>query len=158
MRCWLFGGTWLLLAAASPVMAEGYGGVVPGSEVVPDNIAAEPGADAVVTWPGFQMLQSGGSRVFFQTSVAVRPQLTREGDDWLITLKGVALPSGNARLPLDTHFFNTPVTRVRAKYVAGRGVRVTLEMRSDVKPAIRTERANNGYYFTLVEFAPGDYR
>lgn len=149
---------WVPLWTAGTVSAQGYAGVVPGTEAVPENIAARPGAQAMVTWPGFQMLESGGSRVFFQTSAPVQPELSRQGSSWLITLKGVTLPAGNARLPLDTHYFNTPVQSVRAKAVSSRSVVVTLEMRGEEKPSLRTERASNGYYFTFVEFAAGQYR
>jgi len=150
----------LLTRAIGPVRAEGYHGVSPGSNTVPDGIAAQPGGAALVTWPGFQQLQSGGSRVFVQTSIPVTPNLKREGGHWQLLLPGVSLPPGNARLPLDTSFFNTPVKTVRAKPRKGEGVVVEIELRakSSVSPELRSEKASNGYFFVYVDFPPGNYK
>jgi hypothetical protein len=138
--------------------AQGYSGVAPGSNAVPDGIAAAPGSAALVTWPGFQMLPTGASRVFIQTSVEVRPDLKREGNIVYISLISVSLPKGNARLPLDTKFFNTPVKSVRAKARKDGGVVVEIDLRSNVSPSMRTERASTGYYFVYIDFPAGNYR
>jgi hypothetical protein len=141
-----------------PALAQNYSGVAPGSSAVPDGIAAAPGAAALVTWPGFQMLPNGGSRVFVQTSVEVKPDLKREGNTLHISLISVSLPKGNARLPLDTSFFNTPVKSVRAKPRKDGGVVVEIDLRANVSPSMRTERAATGYYFVYVDFPSGNYR
>lgn len=148
----------LLSALTLPSRAQDYGGVVPGSDTIPDDIAAAPGGAALVTWPGFQMMPNGGSRVFVQTSVEVTPELKRDGqsDNWQIVLAHVALPPGNARRPLDTHFFNTPVTSIRT-LARGQGVVVLLGMRAKLKPVVRTERAQSGYFFTYLEFPAGSF-
>jgi hypothetical protein len=157
-----------LLGGAMRVSAQGYDGVVPGSSAVPHNLSAAPGGDAVVTWPGFQVLGNGGSRVFVQTSVAVQPELKRDGNSWVVIIPGVTLPKGNARLPLDTQFFNTPVTSARMlplhttgkrrkQHQVGTGVSVVLEMRAEVTPKLHTEKADNGYFFTYIEFPAGTY-
>jgi hypothetical protein len=138
--------------------AQSYGGVAPGSSAVPDGIAAAPGAAALVTWPGFQMLPGGGSRVFIQTSVEVKPDLKRTGNTLHVSLVAVSLPKGNARLPLDTSFFNTPVRSVHAKARKDGGVMVEIELRSNVTPSMRTERASTGYYFVYLDFPSGSYR
>jgi hypothetical protein len=135
----------------------GYSGVAPGSNSVPDGIAAAPGAGALVTWPGFQMLPNGGSRVFIQTSVEVKPDLRREGNTLHLTLNSFALPKGNARLPLDTSFFNTPVKSVRAKAKKD-AVVVEVELRANVSPSMRNERASTGYYFVYLDFPAGNYQ
>lgn len=147
----------LLLCLAANARAQSYEGVVPGSDAIPDQIAAAPGQGALVTWPGFQMLPSGGTRVFVQTSIEVTPELKRDGEaNWQVLLPGVSLPPGNARLLLDTQFFNTPVKSVRAVARGGKVV-VLLEMRALLKPSLRTERAENGYFFTYLEFPPGSF-
>ena len=133
-----------VLTIGGAVEAQNYVGVVPGSDVTPENLPAAPGAGALVTWPGFQMMPDGSSRVFIQTSIQV-------------FLPHVALPPGNQRLALDTHFFNTPVDTVKA-VARGQGVAVLLAMRTKVQPTVRTERAASGYFFTYVEFPPGNYR
>jgi hypothetical protein len=78
------------------------------------------------------------------------------------------LPRGNARLPLDTQFFNTPVKSVQLRPLAtrgkrrktvqaGTGVSLLLEMRAQVTPKLHTEKDPSGYYFTYIEFAAGKY-
>jgi hypothetical protein len=147
----------LALLVAAPLSAQSYSGVTPGSDVLPEGIAAAPGQGALVTWPGFQMLADGGSRVFVQTTTEVTPELKRESHDgWQILLPGVSLPEGNARRPLDTHFFNTPVKTVRALH-RGKGVAILLDMRAKLQPTIRTERAQNGYFFVYMEFPAGNF-
>ncbi len=131
----------------------GYGGVVPGTGNVPEGIAAEPGSTRVVTWPGFQMTPDGGSRVFVQTAVPVKPELRRAGAGFVVVIPGVTLPAGNARLAMDTQYFKTPVQRVQMKQT-GNAVTVTIDVKGKTKPTLRTEKAANGYFFTFVEFAP----
>lgn len=147
----------LVLCASGPARAQGgYRGVVPGSDSLPENLPAAPNQAALVTWPGFQMLPGGGSRVFVQTSVEVSPELKREGESFQLVLSGVSLPPGNARLPLDTQYFNTPVKSVRALQRAG-AVVVVLEMRAKLKPTVRTERSPTGYFFSYLEFPAGNF-
>ena len=135
----------------------GYSGVAPGSDSVPDGIAAPPGGGALVTWPGFQMLPGGGSRVFIQTSIEVKPDLRREGNTLFLTLNAFALPKGNARLPLDTSFFSTPVKTVRAKAKKD-AVLIEVDLRNGaVSPSLRSERAATGYFFIYLDFPPGNY-
>lgn len=163
MRKLLSASTCMLLAAAitggTAVSAQssGYGGVVPGSGNLPETVTARPGGDSVVTWPGFQMLSDGGSRVFVQTTVEVKPELKRSGANWLLFLPGCSLAQGNVRLPLDTQYFNTPLTSVRAKAIEG-GVGILLDVRDRAEPRVRTEKGPNGFFFVYVEFAPGQYK
>lgn len=137
--------------------AQGYDGVAPGSATVPDGIAAQPGQAALVTWPGFQALPDGGSRVFVQTTVEVKPELKQNGKHVQVLLPGLSLPPGNTRLPLDTSFFNTPVKSVRAKKAKGSGVLIELDLRANVAPTLRTEKAPTGYFFVYLEFPAGNY-
>jgi len=151
-------GGWSATSGLSEVHAQSYAGVVPGTDTITENLAAAPGEGALVTWPGFQMLPDGGSRVFVQTTIEVAPELKREGqsDNWQVVLAHVSLPAGNARRPLDTQFFNTPVKSVRT-VARGAGVAVVLSMRAKLKPVVRTERATSGYFFTYLEFPPGSF-
>ncbi len=98
------------------------------------------------------MTPDGGSRVFVQTTVEVKPALKREGPGFSLMIPGVSLPAGNARLPLDTHYFKTPVQSVHMKQT-GNGVMITIHVKGNGQPKLRTEKAANGYFFTYVEFA-----
>src|SRR5688500_2791759 len=79
---------WSGSSGVSLVRAQSYEGVAPGSSVVPDGIAAKPGGTALITWPGFQMLPSGASRVFVQLTVEVKPELKHVGSSWQLVLPG----------------------------------------------------------------------
>jgi hypothetical protein len=149
----------LVLGLPGLALAQGYNGVVPGSSAVPEHLAAQPGGAPVVTWPGFQMTPDGGSRVFVQTTHEAKPELKREGGNVVVTILGVSLPPGNSRLPLETHFFNTPLKNARLKPREG-GVSIVLELKagSTAVPTVRAEKADNGFYFVYVEFPPGNYR
>ncbi len=160
----------LALAVAlfgAPGQAQDYGGVVPGAHAGPVNTA--PKGEARVTWPGFQVLGDGRTRIFVQTNAPVQPALKRDGSNWIVIIPDVLLPRGNARLPLDTHFFNTPVTSARLRPLAARerrrkkirasaGVSLLLQMRAEVTPKLYTEKDASGYFFTYVEFAAGTYK
>jgi hypothetical protein len=124
---------------------------------LPANLPAGRQANPVVTWPGFQVLLDGGSRLFVQTSGPVTPELQREGAHWVVLIPGASLPRGNVRLPLDTQFFNTPVKSARLRPRAGGGVMLVLELRAEATPTLRTEAAPNGSFFTYVEFPAGSY-
>jgi hypothetical protein len=138
--------------------AQEYAGVVPGSAhgavaTSPSGARGKP----VVTWPGFQVLLDGGTRVFVQTSGPVQPELQAVGSNWQVVIPGVALPRGNVRLPLDTHFFNTPVNNARLTPKSSHTVALVLEMRAKVTPRLRTESGPNGFFYTYVEFPAGTY-
>lgn len=109
----------------------------------------------MVTWPGFQATPDGGSRVFVQVTSEVKPTLKQDGANWMVVLPNVELPKGNARLPLDTHFFDTPLKSVRLKPREQGGAAMHLEMKPgvSVEPKLRTEKAANGYFFVYVEFS-----
>ncbi len=152
--CAALAAPWLGWGLAWAEPAPGYGGVSPGSVTVPEGMPAA-GSAAVVTWPGFQMTPDGGSRVFVQTSVVVKPSLKRAGSTFVLRIPGVSLPRGNARLPLDTRYFKTPVENVRAKQLPDGSVAVTIRVRGKPQPKLTTEKASNGYFFTYVDFVPG---
>ena len=160
MKPFLIAFACVLLGSSGLALAQNYNGVVPGSEVVPEHIAGAPGGNPVVTWPGFQMTPDGGSRIFVQTTVEVKPTLQKDGPNWTVVIPGVALPPGNARLPLDTQYFNTPVKNARLKAREGGGVAIHIELKAPKAPApqLRTEKAPNGYFFVYIEFGPGNYR
>lgn len=162
---------WSVFMVGTPlsVRADGYAGVVP-------EVSGEPRAQSAgqskarprktkqarnglprVTWPGFQVLPSGVTRVFVQTSGPVKPMIERDGSTYKVSIPKALLPRGNARLALDTHYFDTPVGSVHLVALGkGRGVVLVLEMRAEAVPALRTEQTQNGF-FTFVEFPAGSY-
>lgn len=110
----------------------------------------------MLSWPGFQMMPDGSSRVFLQMSEAVPHAVTREGNTLVVTLKGAKILHRNHGRPLLTQFFNTPVTRVKVKRVR-RALRVEISLRADVTPQVRAVTGADGLHYVYVEFAAGDY-
>lgn len=134
----------------------GYGGVVPGKLENPDHLPAAPGTAAMVTWHGFQDVPGQGSRVFVQTSKRVEATVRRAKSGYEVVMAGVEVPEGNSRLPLETGFFNTPVRRARIVKQGSEAI-VKLDMRADVKPKVRQEKSETGYWFTYLEFPAGSF-
>ncbi|MBZ4415578.1 AMIN domain-containing protein [Myxococcus sp. RHSTA-1-4] len=80
-----------------------------------------------MTLVGFQQ-QSGASRVFVRTNEPVRYTVSEEGGAVVLELENTRIDLSNNTRPLDTSFFNSPVTRVDAD-ASGRAVRVTIQLR-----------------------------
>lgn len=131
-----------------------YTGVKLGSEQAPPR-ALKRGKTAAVTWPGFQMRPDGSSCVFLQTTAAVKVEPVRGEHKWTVDL-GAVVVEGTNKLPLDTQFFNTPVTRVALKPARQHTV-LELTVRADVQPRVALTQAKNGYHFLSLEFAAGHY-
>lgn len=68
----------------------------------------------VVRWVGFQR-NSGNSRLFVQLSAATEYSQRLEGTTLIVSMPNARLGGSNARRPLDTRFFETPVLRAVAK-------------------------------------------
>jgi hypothetical protein len=132
-----------------------YMGVVPGS-TTPPPAARSVKAPATITWPGFQMRPDGSSRVFIQSTTALDPQPTAAPGKYAVHLPGAHVSSGTNRLPLETRFFNTPVTKVSLS-VDRTGATLILDLRANVTPSISSDRGPNGYYFTFIDLPKGSY-
>jgi hypothetical protein len=132
-----------------------YMGVVPGS-ATPPPAARTVHSPATITWPGFQMRPDGSSRVFIQSNTPLDPQPTAAAGKYAVHLPGAHVSSGTNRLPLETRFFNTPVTKVSLT-VDRSGATVVLDLRASVTPSISSERGANGYYFTYIDLPKGSY-
>lgn len=132
-----------------------YMGVVPGSGTPPP-AARTVKTPATITWPGFQMRPDGSSRVFIQSNTPLAPQPTAAAGKYAIHLPGAHVSSGTNRLPLETRFFNTPVTKVSLTVDHG-GATLVLDLRADVTPSISSERGPAGYYFTYIDLPKGSY-
>ncbi|MFP2910026.1 AMIN domain-containing protein, partial [Pyxidicoccus sp. 3LFB2] len=90
-----------------------------------------------MTLVGFQQ-QSGASRVFIRTNEPVRYTASEDGRAVVVELENTRIDLSNNTRPLDTSFFSSPVTRVEADS-AGRGVRVTIQLRDSVPFQARQE-------------------
>jgi hypothetical protein len=144
-------------AAGSGHSGGAYGGVVPGASNKVSKPAPGAKGPATITWPGFQMRPDGSSRVFIQSTKAIEPKvLATAAGKFELQLPGARVAEKTNRLPLDTRFFNTPVTKVSVN-AARSGAVVLLEMRTPVTPQVNSELGPSGYYFTYIELPKGEY-
>lgn len=133
-----------------------YLGVKPGGPERPA-VPTGPGlTPAVVTWPGFAMRSDGGSRFFLQLTAPVDVAHQTLPNKIVVDLQGARVAGTNNRYPLETRFFNTPVTRAVLKRTK---TTTTLELflRKPAQPRISSRAAPSGYHFLYVDFPPGDY-
>ena len=157
-----------IVTAATPVFADGeivadehgvrpvgaYEGVVPGAGHTPTHVRPRAGAHAtVVTWPGYEPRVGAPSRFFLQLSSRPRFEAKTGAHQYTIVLKDVGITDRQSLLPLDTHFFQTPVTRAQLKK-HGHDLEFVFELREDAIPTVTIEDAPEGYVFLFVEF-PG---
>ena len=133
-----------------------YAGVVPGASTPPAVPVARGETKPVITWPGFQMRQDGTSRVFIQSTTALTPQSSSEGARFTVFLPGAKVAGNTNRLPLETRFFNTPVSRVNIEVQRG-GVSLVLDMRAEISPIVSSERGPAGYYFLYIDLPKGSF-
>jgi hypothetical protein len=133
-----------------------YAGVVPGASAAPAVPVAKSETKAMITWPGFQMRQDGTSRVFIQSTTALTPQPSAAGPRFSVHLPGAKVAGNTNKLPLETRFFNTPVSRVNLE-VQRDGVTLVLDLRAEVSPIVSSERGPTGYYFLYIDLPKGSY-
>jgi hypothetical protein len=133
-----------------------YAGVVPGASASPAVPVAKTETKPVITWPGFQMRQDGTSRVFIQSTTPLTPQPTASGPRFSVYLPGAKVAGNTNRLPLETRFFNTPVSRVNIE-VQRDGVTLVLDLRAEVSPIVSSERGPAGYFFLYIDLPKGTF-
>lgn len=127
-----------------------YDGVRPGGENLPPG-SIRAGEGRYITFPGFQMLEDGRSRVFIQTAIRMEPVMRRVEGGYELFLKDARIPLRTNRLPLETVHFETPLERVTVKQNK-KGVTIRLKLRERVGDlAPRVVQAKDGYFFILIE-------
>lgn len=153
--------------AAQPPISDGtpYEGVVPGTGHRPPaegrlarraRRARRPAPVSILTWPGFQSTEGGGSRFFVQTTAAIGATVSRTDGRVEILFPNTTIHLSNSRRWLETEFFETPVTRARLER-RGRDMVLVMYLRADAVPTVTSGVGENGYHFTYVDFAPGHY-
>jgi hypothetical protein len=133
-----------------------YAGVVPGASSAPAVPVAKTETKPVITWPGFQMRQDGTSRVFIQSTTALTPQPSAAGSRFSVYLPGAKVAGNTNRLPLETRYFNTPVSRVNIE-VQREGVTLVLDLRAEITPVVSSDRGPTGYYFLYIDLPKGTF-
>lgn len=156
----LLGAVGITLVFVSMALAQdntAYEGVVPGKAEQPAHLLGKPGETPVrVTWPGFQMLPDGRSRIFIQMTGLVSHQVSRTNRRVDVRLKNAKLPGSNNKRRLITRYFNTPVLETRLRARKG-DVVVSLQLREAIEPVVSSETGPSGYRFLYLTFPAGKY-
>jgi len=148
----------VLGSSAAVALAEGssYAGVTPGSETsdnLPPKAEEIPEGALMLTWPGFMMHKDGGSCFFVQTSQPVDTAYKRAEGRLELVLRNTQVHLKNNFLPLETQFFDTPVTRATVQRKSQKDVVMVFEMREDVMPTITQKKGKDGFNYVFVKFA-----
>ncbi len=134
-----------------------YAGVAPGSgNTAPRSPSPGGQGPLLMTWPGFQQRPDGASRFFLQTTAPVQVEQRTEEGRFVLLMKNTGLHLRNNRRPLETRYFNTPVSRATVER-RGRDLALVLDLRAPVTPMVSQERAGTGFNFVFLEFPAGSY-
>jgi hypothetical protein len=146
-----------LLAGGLAAQDVGYEGVLPGSGRPPPASQRLARRTAVIlTWPGFQARDGGGSRFFVQTTRPVATEVRVTPQRIEVIFPRTTIHLANSRRWLETQFFNTPVERARLER-RGRNMALVLHLRAQATPRVSVDAGEGGFYYTYVDFDPGDY-
>jgi hypothetical protein len=134
-----------------------YGGVTPGPEGsnnLPPKADEIPEGVLMLTWPGFMMHEDGGSCFFVQTSEPVQVTSQKSDGRFALLLHHTRVHLKNNYRPLETEFFDTPVTRATVQRAGKKGVVMVFEMREDVTPTVTQKKGKDGFNYVFVKFGP----
>ena len=148
----------VLGSSGAVALADGssYAGVTPGSETsdnLPPKAEEIPEGALMLTWPGFMMHKDGGSCFFVQTSQPVQTAYKRSEGRLELVLRNTRVHLKNNFLPLETQFFDTPVTRATVQRKSQKDVVMVFEMHEDVMPTITQKKGKDGFNYVFVKFA-----
>ena len=144
--------------APAAALADGssYGGVNPESEAsenLPPKAEEIPEGAVMLTWPGF-MMQEDGSVFFVQTSKEVRFGTTASKGQFELVLHDIQVHLKTNFLPLETQFFDTPVTRATVQRSGKKDVTMVFELREETAPTVTQKMGKDGFNYVYVKFSP----
>ena len=140
--------------AVASAQSETYDGVNPesDSENLPPKVEEIPEGAVMLTWPGFIMHEDGSS-FFVQTSKEVRYGTTQAKGQFELVIHNIRVHLKTNFLPLETQFFDTPVTRATVQRSGKKDVKMVFEMREDVTPTITQKKGKDGFNYVFVNFS-----
>lgn len=118
--------------------------------------AAPRRAGPVATFPGFEQLHDGGSRLFVHLSQSVPVEERRAAGTVTYVLKGAHLRVHNDANALVTVHFNTPVFRARLA-PQGNDLHFILELRSAASPTFKVQDNQDKTATLQIDFPKGDF-
>lgn len=110
----------------------------------------------VATYPGFQTLEDGGTRVFVQLTEPVQVEERKAKGSLTYVLKGAHVAKRNNTNALVTVHFDTPVSRARL-VPAGNDLHFVVELRAAATPAWSVKEGPEKSSMLVVDFPKGDY-
>lgn len=113
-------------------------------------------AGPVATFPGFEQLPDGGTRVFVMLSTPVQVEERKAQGTVTYVLKGAHVEHHNNTNALVTVHFNTPVARARL-VPAGHDLQLVVDLRANAQPTWKMTEAQDKTAMLAVEFPKGDY-
>jgi len=110
----------------------------------------------LATFPGFEQVSGGGSRLFVHLTQAVPVEERRATGSITYVLKGAHLRVHNDANALITVHFNTPVFRARL-FPQGNDLLFVLELRSAATPTFKLQPNQDKSATLQIDFAKGDF-
>jgi len=107
----------------------------------------------IANFPGFRLLSSGASRVWVEISQKVDISEHNAPGRLVYRMKGVTVPTRTNRLPLETMFFPTPVSRVMLVELDDGDLDLVIELRQPATPTQKLVETEGGFML-VVDFPP----
>jgi hypothetical protein len=98
--------------------------------------------------------KGGAGEVVIQTSAEVELETRDEGTTPVFVLKRCRILRPNDRRPLDTRFFDSPVTAVTVKE-RGPDLQISVSLRDASTATPRKERGPGNSWYWILSFPPG---
>jgi hypothetical protein len=140
--------------AVASAEGDAYDGVNPesDSENLPPKVEEIPEGAVMLTWPGF-LMHEDGSCFFIQTSKQVRFGTAETKGQFELVIHDIRVHLKTNYLPLETQFFDTPVTRATVQRTGKKDVTMVFEMRENATPTITQKKGKDGFNYVFVKFA-----
>ena len=137
--------------AAAEDSYEGVNPAAEGAENLPPKAEEIPQGAQMLTWPGL-MMTDDASVFFVQTSKPVRFATKQSAGRFELMLYDIQVHLKTNYLPLETQFFDTPVTRATVQRTDKRNVAMVFELRRKATPTVTQKKGKDGFNYVFVTF------
>jgi len=144
----------LASTAALAAAEDDYEGVNPSAEGavnLPPKAEEIPQGAQMLTWPGLVM-KDDASVFFVQTSKPVRFATKQSAGRFELMLYDIQVHLKTNYLPLETQFFDTPVTRATVQRTGKKNVAMVFELRKNATPTVTQSKGKDGFNYVFVTF------
>jgi hypothetical protein len=144
------------VASAAPVAASAASPAAAApTAAVGTKVAWRAGTVPQHLWTGFRSDADGGGEVLIQTTgeVELESRPSKDGTGTIFLLKHCRAGRRIDQLPLDTRFFQSPVTRVAVRPLAG-NLEIAVSLRGSATAVSRKDAGPGGSWFGVLTFRP----